>query len=192
MSRIKRQVERFTHKTGQNIRRHSNKDIYEKTYKSEIYGAWAYRCPHGISYHSIKKTFPEDLDVFVGVLAGKFKDISEVDKEWINSMKEKGANVIAIGKGKEFEIYELEKEVKLIHERQSEDFREMTLKYNGDEIDIVSGYDTESGEFYLTIVWNGAVDFEEYYTTKSEREDVISMAKRKYPEIADYIEIVAR
>lgn len=77
-----------------------------KTYVSEVYGAYAYYCPHGIKYH-VKGSFPSKDDVLIASLSGKYADISSIPIGTIELWKRRGANLIAIGKGTYFDLYEL-------------------------------------------------------------------------------------
>lgn len=72
--------------------------------KSGIYGAWAYKVSREIEEG---EKFPREGDKYVCMIGGKYGSLDEVRKEFIERAKRLGANVIAIGKGDGFDIYEV-------------------------------------------------------------------------------------
>jgi len=69
--------------------------------KSEIYGAWAYRVQNPRKNYDV---FPPDNALLIDVISGSYRDITDLPKEWIESVRGK-ANIIAIGQGDNFKIY---------------------------------------------------------------------------------------
>lgn len=105
--------------------------------KSEIYGAWAYYCPH--KEHS---KFPSEDDKLIGTLSGRYTDITEIPEKWKKEMINAGANIIAIGLGDCFLVYAIllpNVEVVKMHKGEKEkriNLKEIIEKCNGIDMEI--------------------------------------------------------
>jgi len=78
--------------------------------------------------------------------------------------------------------------VRYVGHRGGYDYDEWIFDYNGKEVILYSGFDEENGMYILGVIVEGAVDFEEYYSTLKEGKQILKTIKAQYPELRTYID----
>jgi len=59
----------------------------------------------------------------------------------------------------------------------------MVWKVNDEIVEVIYGYSEEAGAWFITVIWEGAVDFEEFYKTEEEYEEILETLRERYPEL---------
>jgi hypothetical protein len=70
---------------------------------------------------------------------------------------------------------------------QSEVFK---WKVNNKIYELWFGYDEENGEWYISMIINGTIDYEAYYTTPEGYKEIIEELKSVYPFLAEEISLI--
>jgi len=57
---------------------------------------------------------------------------------------------------------------------------------NGEKVEVIYYRPAEFPEYYgIQILWEGAVDFDEWYQTEEEYNEIVEKLKEYYPELAE-------